>query len=101
LDAMPQLERGHRERDLGEVAAEAPYAAGVDARRMAPDMVLLQHDDRGARARQVQRRRAAVQPAADDHDIGRGHQMRTTAFTAASSLGSAASSATVIGLTGG
>src|SRR5271156_2196590 len=102
---MPQLHRGDRERDLGGMAAEPPDAPGIDPRGMAADMVLLEHDALRAAPRQMQRRGAAVEAAAEhDHIGGAGHgaaQLRTTALTAASVLGSAASSARVIGLTGG
>ena len=98
------------------MASESTHATRIDARGMARDMILLQDEDAASGPRKMQRRGAAVQAAADDDDIGYGHesleekrqraalcdaQMRTTAFTAASVFGNAASSATVIGFTGG
>src|SRR5262249_52143189 len=56
-DAVPQLHGGDRERHLGEMAAEAAHAAGVDARGMAADVILLNDGDAGAAAREMPRRR--------------------------------------------
>ncbi len=56
-DAVPDLHRGDRQRHLGKVAAETAHAAGIDARRVAPDMVLLDDGHPRAASRQMQRRR--------------------------------------------
>ena len=69
-DRMPQLHRGGREWDFSWMPAEAPHASRVHARRVSAHVVFLDHRDGGAAARQVQRRRAAMQTAADDDHVG-------------------------------
>jgi hypothetical protein len=101
LDAVPQLHRSGGERDLGRMAAESPHAAGIDPRGVAPGIVLLQHQHLEAAPRKMKRRRAAVNAAADDDDVRLRHQPRSTALAASSVCGREASSARVIGFTGG
>jgi hypothetical protein len=102
-DAMPDLHRGVGKRDLGDMARQLAHAAGIDAGGMAAGMVLLDQGDREPAQRAMQRRRAAMDAAADDDDIGAAGpaRHRTTALTASSVTGRAASSASVTGLTGG
>lgn len=93
-DAAPQLHAGDRQADLGRVAVHGADAAGIDARRMPPDMAALQHDDAPATLGQVEGGRAAVQTAADDDDIGLdGHVPESSP--------SAANSPSVNGFSGG
>ncbi len=105
-DAVPDRHRHHRQRDLGDVPAEPAHATGIDTGGMAADVVLLDQQHLHAAHRQMQRRGAALDAAADDDDVGlspgrcSGHR-RTTAFRAASVCGRLASSASVIGFTGG
>ncbi len=105
LDAMPDLHRHDRQRNFGDVPAEATHAASIDTRGMATGVILLDQQRLDATHSQVQCRRAALDATADDDDVGlrpggRTHN-RTTALRAASVCGKAASSASVIGFTGG
>ena len=71
LDAFPDVHRGDRQRYLMDVARQLPHAARIDARGVAAGIVLLDQDRLQAAQREMQRRRAAMDAAADDHDIGR------------------------------
>jgi hypothetical protein len=101
LDVVPQLHRRDRQRHFGEMPAQPTHAAGIDSRGVARDMVFFDHDHAASRHCKMQRRRTAVEAPANHYHVGASDHMRTTAFTAMSVWGSAASSATVIGLTGG
>jgi hypothetical protein len=103
LDPVPQRHRGIGKRDFRDMARELAHAAGIDARGVAPGMVLLEQDDREAAQGAVQRGGAAMNPAADDDHIRAAALSAhlTTALTAASLCGRPASSASVIGFTGG
>ncbi|MDR8969629.1 hypothetical protein FEP58_06020 [Burkholderia multivorans] len=67
---VPQLARQQRKRNLLERPAERTHAAGVDARRMARDVVGLEHDHARAAPRELPRAARAVQAAADHDRIG-------------------------------
>ena len=73
FDALPEFERSHRKRHFREMPSQPPHAARVHARGMTCNVVLLEHDHLHAGPRQMQRRRAAVEAAADDNDVGRLH----------------------------
>ena len=60
-----------RERDLGQMPRETANPAGIHARRMAPDIVFLDQRPAGATQRQMERRRAAVEPPPHDDGIMR------------------------------
>lgn len=87
---MPELERGHGERDLGRVAAKTPNAAGTGVRGMPRDDAFFQDHRLQAGARQVVDGGAAAQSAADDDDVA----------VAGDAHSSAANSPTVSGLIG-
>ena len=84
----------------GNVARELAHAARIHARGVPSGIVLLDQDRPQAAQGQMQRRRAAMDAAADDHDVGGAHRQRSTALRSASAIGSEASSARVIGFTG-
>ena len=46
LNTVPKLDRGGRQRNLGEIAAKTPHAARIDTRGVSPDMILF--DDHGS-----------------------------------------------------
>jgi hypothetical protein len=73
LDLLPQRHRGDRQRNLGDVAGELAHAAGIDARGVAAGIVLLDQDRLQSAQCQMQRRRTAVQAAADHDDVGGSH----------------------------
>ena len=82
------------------MARELAHPAGVDARGMAAGVVFLDQDRFHAPQRQMQGRRTAMDAATDDDDVGGTHYL-STALRSASLIGSEASSASVIGFTGG
>ena len=55
------------------VARELAHAAGVDARGVPSGIVLLDQDGLQPAQRQMQRRLAAMDAAADHHDVGGFH----------------------------
>jgi hypothetical protein len=100
FDALPDFHRADRERDLGDVPCKLTDAAGVHPRGMAAGIILLDQHRLHARQAQVKRGRASMDAATDDDGIRELRHPRTTALTSVSVFGIAASSASVIGLTG-
>ena len=99
-DLLPDSHRANRKRDFGDVPRELAHATRINAGRVAAGIVLLDQHRLQAGETQMQRSRASVDAAADDDRIHISGHPRTTALTSSSLFGTAASSASVIGLTG-
>ncbi|MGY4434012.1 hypothetical protein ACVWWO_006489 [Bradyrhizobium sp. F1.13.1] len=99
-DLLPDSHRADRKRDFGDVPRKLAHAACVDAGGVPAGIVLLDQHGLQAGETQMQRSRAPVDAAADDDRIHVFRHPRTTALMSSSLFGTAASSASVIGLTG-
>ncbi len=69
LDGMPDFHGGGGQRDLRWMTAETPYPARIHAGGEAARKPFFDHLDAQPTPAQMERRRTAVQPAADDDDI--------------------------------